>query len=73
MHVNDVISTQIHSLPTEVIIHAGTNSLITYSSKEFFANIQQLSSRIRREFKEAKIAISSLITRKDYNVTSKTQ
>ena len=58
---------------TEVIIHAGTNNLMTDSSKECFANIRQLSSRIRREFKGTKIAISSLITRKDYDVSAKTQ
>ncbi|CAB4003018.1 Scavenger receptor cysteine-rich type 1 M130 [Paramuricea clavata] len=57
----------------EVIIHAGTNNIITDSSKECFDNIQLLSSRIKSTFKEARIAISSLITREDIDVTLKTQ
>ncbi|CAB3981000.1 Hypothetical predicted protein [Paramuricea clavata] len=70
---NEFQSAHVHSPPTEVIIHAGTNNIITDSSKECFDNIQLLSSRIKSTFKEARIAISSLITREDIDVTLKTQ
>ncbi len=70
---NEFQSAHVHSPPTEVIIHAGTNNIITDSSKECFDNIQLLSSRIKSTFKEARIAISSLITREDIDVALKTQ
>ena len=70
---NEFQSARVHSPPTEVIIHASTNNIITGSSKECFDNIQLLSSRIKSTFKEARIAISSLITREDIGVTLKTQ
>jgi hypothetical protein len=70
---NEFQSAHVHSPPTEVIIHAGTNNIITDSSKECFDNIQLLSSRIKSTFKEARIAISSLIKREDIDVTLKTQ
>lgn len=70
---NEVLSAHLHSRPTEVILQAGTNNLITDSSKECFDNIQVLSSRIKSKFKEARIAISSLITREDVDVALKIQ
>ncbi len=70
---NEFQSAHVHSPPTEVIIHAGTNNIITDSSKECFDNIQLLCSRIKSTFKEARIAISSLITREDIDVALKTQ
>ncbi|CAB3991961.1 Hypothetical predicted protein [Paramuricea clavata] len=70
---NEFQSAHVHSPPTEVIIHAGTNNIITDSSKECFDNIQLLSFRIKSTFMEARIAISSLITREDIDVTLKTQ
>ena len=37
---DQIESAQLHSPPKEVIIHAGTNNLITDSSRECFDNIQ---------------------------------
>ena len=66
---NQVSSAHINVPPTKVIIHAGTDNLITDSSKEFFDNIQLLISKIKNMFKDTKTAISSLITRQDTNVS----
>ena len=54
-------------------MHAGTNNLITNSSKECCDNIQYLSSTTQNKFKEARIEISGLILRKDVNVALKIQ
>ena len=40
----------VHSPPSEVIMHAGTNNLITNSSKECCDNIQYLSSTTQNKF-----------------------
>ena len=68
---NQVSSAYINVPPTKVIINAGTNNLITDSSKECFDNIQLLSSKIKVMFKDTRIVISSLITRKDTDVSLK--
>lgn len=68
---NDVQTAHINCFPTEVIIHAGTNNLITDSSKECCENIQHLSNTIKSKFKDARIAISSIINRKDVDLESK--
>ena len=69
--VDQIESAHVHSPPTEVIIHAGTNNLITDSSRECFDNIQLLISNIKKRFNGTRIGISSLITRKDIGVTAK--
>ena len=60
-----------HSPPTEVIIHAGPNNLITDSSRECFDNIQLLIYNIKERFNGTRIGISSLIMREDIDVTAK--
>ena len=68
---SEIRRAHVHSPTSEVIIHAGTNNLITKSSKECCDNIQHLSSTIQNKFKEARIAISGLITSKDVDVALK--
>ena len=70
---NQVSSAYINAPPTKVIIHAGTNNLTIDSSKDCFDNIQFLSSKIKSMFKDTRVAISSLITRKDTDVSLKIQ
>ena len=60
---NGVQTAQINSSYTKVIIHAGPNNLITDTSKECSENIKHLSSTIKSKFKDARIAISSIISR----------
>ena len=68
---DQIESAHVHSPPTEVIIHAGTNNLITDSSRECFDHIQSLISNIKKRFNGIRIGISSLIMREDIDVTSK--
>ncbi|XP_028407847.1 rho-associated protein kinase 2-like [Dendronephthya gigantea] len=68
---NEFQKAHVHSSPTDVIIHAGTNNLIQNSSKECCDNIKHLSSTVQNKFKDARIAISGLISRGDIDVATK--
>ena len=68
---DQIESAHVHSPPTEVIIHVGTNNLITDSSRECFDHIQSLISNIKKRFNGIRIGISSLIMREDIDITSK--
>ena len=54
---DQIESTHVHSPHTEVIIHAGTNNLITDSSRECFNNIQLLISNIKKRFNGTKFQL----------------
>jgi lysophospholipase L1-like esterase len=63
------INVQLH--PTHVIIHAGTNNLPTDTGDQCVRNIKGLCSSIKEKFPKAKLGVSSIILRKDIEVSSK--
>ena len=63
------INVQLH--PTHVIIHAGTNNLPTDTGDQCIKNIKGLCSSIKEKFPKAKLGVSSIILRKDIEVSSK--
>ena len=63
------INVQLH--PTHVIIHAGRNNLPTDTGDQCIKNIKGLCSSIKEKFPKAKLGVSSIILRKDIEVSSK--
>ena len=63
------INVQLH--PTHVIIHTGTNNLPTDTGDQCIKNIKGLCSSIKEKFPMAKLGVSSIILRKDIEVSSK--
>ena len=69
----EVKNISIHDQPTHVIIHAGTNNLPTDTSEQCIKNIKGLCISVKQRFPNAKLGISSIISRKDIDVSGITR
>ena len=69
---HEITNLKINTSPSHVIIHAGTNNLVTTDSPNSCAiKIEKLATKIQQKFPQAKIAISGLTSREDVDVSTK--
>ena len=69
----EVKNISIHDQPTHVIIHAGTNNLPTDTIEQCIKNIKGLCISVKQRFPNAKLGVSSIISRKDIDVSGITR
>ena len=70
---NEVKNISIHDEPAHVIIHAGTNNLPSDTSEQCIKNIKGLCISVKQRFPNAKLDVSSIILRKDIDVSGITR
>ena len=57
--------------PLHVIIHAGTNNLQTDSEYECTKHVEDLAKCTKARFPDAKVALSAITPRRDFDLTAK--
>ena len=70
--INNELSTiNIHSTPSHVIVHVGTNNIPLQSADECTKDIEKLIAGVKQRFPNSKIGISGITMRQDVDLASK--
>ena len=70
--INNELSTiNIHSTPSHVIVHVGTNNIPLQSADECTKDIEKLIAGVKKRFPNSKIGISGITMRQDVDLASK--
>ena len=68
---NELSTINIHSTPSHVILHAGTNNIPLQSADECTNDIEKLIAGMKQRFPNSKIGISGVTMRQDVDSASK--
>ncbi len=68
---NELSSINIHTTPSHVIVHAGTNNIPVQSAEECINEIEKLIVSVKRKFPNSRAGISGITPRQDIDSTSK--
>ena len=68
---NELSTINIHSTPSHVIVHVGTNNIPLQSADECAKDIEKLIAGVKQRFPNSKIGISGITMRQDVDLASK--